>query len=254
MAREGKTSKWGWLSKLFAWRSNKNGGRVVAEKYMEQAWNAPHYKKSANGLGKNSVLKVAAICGSLSTTANNLGLINAATEIAKESISGMEIELLDLSGIPLLNPDLITDDVYPDAVVTFRKKLQEADCVLFATPEYVYSVSGVLKNALDWASLSPNVMGGKPAAVMTAAGDLGGARAQYHLRQMGVYLDLQFVNKPEVFVKAYSSPKKFDENGNLIDTDVKASVKELLLGLQSLATKLLSSRACGPRESFSMVV
>eukprot|EP00252_Welwitschia_mirabilis_P015648 TRINITY_DN3459_c0_g1_i1.p1 TRINITY_DN3459_c0_g1~~TRINITY_DN3459_c0_g1_i1.p1 ORF type:complete len:104 (-),score=25.69 TRINITY_DN3459_c0_g1_i1:23-334(-) len=100
--------------------------------------------------------------------------------------------------------------------------------------------AAVLKNAIDWASRSPNVMAGKPAAIMSAAGQLGGARAQYHLRQIGVYLDLHFVNKPELFVNGYSTPKPFDDDGNLVDEDIRARVKKLLLALQELATKLLS--------------
>ncbi|KAH9295835.1 hypothetical protein KI387_039423, partial [Taxus chinensis] len=209
MARGSKNPKWGWLSKLLGWKNDKNGGRVVAEKCVEEA---------LKSLGNSSVLKVAAICGSLSATSKNMGLVKAAIEIVEKSITGMEIELLDLSEVPLFNTDLIKD-VHPEAVLTFRKKVYEADCLLFSTPEYVYSVPALLKNALEWASLSPSVMKGKAAAVMSAGGELGGARAQYQLRQMGVYHDLYFVNKPEVFVKAYSSPKKFDENGNLIDTD-----------------------------------
>jgi chromate reductase len=77
-----------------------------------------------------------------------------------------------------------------------------ADAVLFAAPEYNYSVSGALKNAVDWASRSPNAWDGKPCAVMGAGGGQGASRAQYHLRQIGVYLNLHFVNKPEVQIQA----------------------------------------------------
>ena len=74
--------------------------------------------------------------------------------------------------------------------------------MLFAAPEYNYSVSGALKNALDWCSRTPNAWEGKPAAVMGAGGGLGASRAQYHLRQIGVYLNLLFLNKPEVQIQA----------------------------------------------------
>ncbi|TQD73475.1 hypothetical protein C1H46_040995 [Malus baccata] len=80
------------------------------------------------------------------------------------------------------------------------------------------TMSGPLKNAIDWASRPPNVWADKAAAVVSASGDFGGGRAQYHLRQVGVSLDLHFINKPEFFVnKLQHNPPKFDRDGNLID-------------------------------------
>ena len=83
-------------------------------------------------------------------------------------------------------------------------------------------------------------MAGKPAAIMSVAGFLGGARAQYHLRQIGVYLDLHFINKPEVFVNGNQLPQNFDEGGNLVDKAIRERVKRLLLALQEFAIKLLN--------------
>jgi len=98
--------------------------------------------------------------------------------------------------------------------------------------------SAPLKNALDWASRPPNAWGDKPAAILSAAGGAGGARAQYHLRQIGVYLDLHFINKPEFFLNAFQPPAKFDSEGNLIDEAVKEKIRTVLLALQAFTLRL----------------
>ncbi|GKU98295.1 hypothetical protein SLEP1_g11315 [Rubroshorea leprosula] len=184
------------------------------------------------------VIKVAAICGSLRKGSFNRGLIRSAIQISKESINGMQIEYVDISPLPMLNTDLEVDGKYPAAVEAFRQKILEADAFLFASPEYNYSVTGPLKNAIDWASRSPNVWADKAAAIVSAAGSLGGARAQYHLRQIGVYLDLHFINKPEFFLNAFESPAKFDTDGNLIDSASRDRLKALLLALQAFTLRL----------------
>lgn len=95
-----------------------------------------------------------------------------------------------------------------------------------------------LKNAIDWGSRDPNVWGDKAAAIVSAGGGFGGGRSQYHLRQIGVYLDLHFINKPELFLNAFETPPKFDSDGNLIDEQAKESLKELLLSLQAFTLRL----------------
>ncbi|KAH7667025.1 NAD(P)H dehydrogenase (quinone) protein [Dioscorea alata] len=98
--------------------------------------------------------------------------------------------------------------------------------------------AGPLKNAIDWASRPPNVWQDKPAAIMSAGGAFGGGRSQYHLRQVGVFLDLHFINKPELFVQAFQPPQKFDSEGNLIDPETKERVKNLLLSLYAFTLRL----------------
>jgi len=95
-----------------------------------------------------------------------------------------------------------------------------------------------LKNAIDWASRAPNVWADKTAAIVSASGSLGGARGQYHLRQIGVYLDLHFINKPEFFLNAFESPAKFDSDGNLIDSATKERLKVVILALQAFALRM----------------
>ncbi|XWS08284.1 hypothetical protein CRYUN_Cryun41cG0066600 [Craigia yunnanensis] len=201
------------------------------------------------------MIKVAALCGSLRKGSYNRGLLRTALEISKESINGIQMEYIDISPLPMLNTDLEVDGKYPPVVEAFRQKILEADSVLFASPEYNYSITGPLKNAIDWASRPPNVWADKAAAIVSAGGNFGGGRSQYHLRQIGVYLDLHFINKPEFFLNAFEPPAKFDSDGNLIDPASKQRIKEVLLALQAFTLRLqgcnsnLSTISEFPRQS-----
>ncbi|RWR73260.1 NADPH:quinone oxidoreductase [Cinnamomum micranthum f. kanehirae] len=98
---------------------------------------------------------------------------------------------------------------------------------------------GPLKNAIDWASRPPNVWADKPAAIVSTGGDFGGGRLQYHLRQIGVYLDLYFINKPELCILEFSPPPKFNSDGNLIDPESEERLNQLLLSLREYTLGLL---------------
>ncbi|GJM91863.1 hypothetical protein PR202_ga08281 [Eleusine coracana subsp. coracana] len=188
------------------------------------------------------ILRVAAVCGSIRKASFNRGLLRAAAEVCEESIPGLRIDHLDISDLPLMNPDLeiVTDGVksFPPVVEAFRDKVRQADCILFAAPEYNYSIASPLKNALDWASRGKNCWADKPAAIVSAGGGFGGGRSQYHLRQVGVFLDLHFINKPELFVPAFQPPPKFDSDGNLIDAGIREELKHVLLSLQAFTLRL----------------
>ncbi|KAK9682192.1 hypothetical protein RND81_10G056900 [Saponaria officinalis] len=186
------------------------------------------------------VINVAAICGSLRKSSYNRGLLRAAKQICSDSkeLEAMKIEYIEVSSLPMINTDLEVDSKYPPVVEAFRQKILEADSILFASPEYNYSVATPLKNAIDWASRPPNVWADKPAAIVSAGGGFGGGRAQYHLRQIGVFLDLHFINKPEFFLNAFQPPTKFDSEGNLIDDDAKLKLKQVLLALQTFTLRL----------------
>ncbi|TVU36818.1 hypothetical protein EJB05_18767 [Eragrostis curvula] len=186
------------------------------------------------------ILRVAAVCGSLRKASFNRGLLRAAAEVCEDSIPGMRVEHLDISDLPLLNTDLETDGGagFPAPVEAFRGKVRQADCILFAAPEYNYSIASPLKNALDWASRGKNCWADKPAAIVSAGGGFGGGRSQYHLRQVGVFLDLHFINKPELFVQAFQQPPKFDSDGNLIDAEIRERLKQVLLSLQAFTLRL----------------
>ena len=176
--------------------------------------------------------KVLGICGSLRRLSTNMGLLRYARAHAP---AGMEIEIADLSGVPFYNAD-ITEK--PEAVRILLSRMQQADALLFACPEYNYSIAPALKNALDWASREPDnyLLAGKPAAIMGAGGGMGTSRAQYHLRQVGVFLDLHFVNKPEVFCNAKSD--SFDSSGDLVDPRLRELVSRQLDALRILVEKL----------------
>lgn len=186
------------------------------------------------------ILRVAAICGSLRKASYNRGLLRAAAEVCEESIPGLRVEHVDISDLPLLNIDLETDGGagFPPAVEAFRDKVRQADCFLFGSPEHNYSIASPLKNALDWASRGKNCWADKPAAIVSAGGGFGGGRSQYHLRQVGVFLDLHFINKPELFVQAFQQPPKFDSDGNLIDAEIRERIKQVLLSLQAFTLRL----------------
>ena len=172
--------------------------------------------------------------GSLRKDSYNKALLRAAAELVPK---GAKLEIFDIEGIPLYNQDLEYE--MPAKVKEFKAKIRSADAILVATPEYNYSIPGVLKNAIDWASrpLGDNSFEGKAVAIMSASiGMLGGVRAQYHLRQVFVSLNMYPINKPEVIVPF--AKEKFDENGRLKDDETRTKIRELLENLVTWAKKL----------------
>jgi chromate reductase, NAD(P)H dehydrogenase (quinone) len=138
---------------------------------------------------------------------------------------------------PVFNQD---EEKSPPAIVTeFKKRIRAADAILIATPEYNYSVPGVLKNAIDWASrpYGDSAWNEKPVAVISASGGvLGGARAQYHLRQSFIFLNMHPLNLPEVMIA--KAQEKFDANGNLTDEASKKLIQQLLQNLVAWTRRL----------------
>ena len=120
----------------------------------------------------------------------------------------------------------------PAAVDKLLAQMATADALVLACPEYNYSIAPALKNALDWASREPNnaLLAGKPAAILGAGGGMGTSRAQYHLRQVCVFLDLHPLNKPEVFANAFAGA--FDADGNLTDAKL---IQQVAAQMQALA-------------------
>jgi chromate reductase, NAD(P)H dehydrogenase (quinone) len=176
--------------------------------------------------------KVLGICGSLRRKSTNMNLLRYARGHAP---AGMVIEIADLSAVPFYNADISEK---PAAVQTLLAQIGQADALLFACPEYNYSLAPALKNALDWASREPDnhLMAGKPAAVMGAGGGMGTSRAQYHLRQVCVFLDLKLLNKPEVFCNAFSA--SFDQEGRLVDERIQELISALLSALQAWMNRI----------------
>jgi chromate reductase len=179
-------------------------------------------------------VKILGFVGSLRKGSYNKALMRAAVELAPEDAA---IEVFDLEGIPPFNQDFERQPL--PAVKSFKAKIIDADAILIASPEYNYSVSGVLKNAIDWASRphGDNAFEGKPVAIMSASiGHLGGARAQYHLRQSFVYLGMHPLNRPEVMMPF--AKDNVDADGNVTNENTRQLIRELLEALVQWTRKL----------------
>ena len=186
----------------------------------------------------NDPIVILGIAGSLRKESYNRSLLRAAQELSPE---GARIETFEIDGMPPFNQDEETDP-HP-RVVELKQRVRAADAILFVTPEYNYSIPGVLKNAIDCASrpYGDSAWSGKPVAVMGASiGAIGTARAQYHLRQTFVFLNMFPVNQPEVMVG--NAQKRFDQEGKLTDDTTKQLVQQLLAELVNW-TKRLSNDA-----------
>jgi chromate reductase len=179
-------------------------------------------------------IKILGIYGSLRKGAFSKLAMYAAKDLVPD---GAEMSVFeDLGKIPPFNQD--DEQNPPEPVRQLKEKIKEADAILISTPEYNYSVPGVLKNAIDWASrpYGDNSWEGKPVAIMsTSPGMFGGVRAQYHLRQSFVFLNMRAVNRPEVMIT--NAHEKFDEEGKLTDDTTKEKIIGLFGSLISLAVE-----------------
>jgi chromate reductase, NAD(P)H dehydrogenase (quinone) len=172
-------------------------------------------------------ISVLGICGSLRKGSFNMAALNTAIELKP---AGMQVTVADISQIPLYNEDVYAQG-FPPPVETLRQQIKAADALLFACPEYNYSMTGVLKNAIDWASRPPDQpFAGKPCAILGAAAGLAGsARAQSDLRRSMVFLDLHPLSQPEVLI--FQAHTKFDANGKLTDDVARGLIGRLMTAL-----------------------
>ena len=179
-------------------------------------------------------LHILAFSGSLRKASLNTALLREAAALLPD---GVTLEIFDLSPIPLYNGDVEAAGV-PEAVRQFKAKIAEADALLVACPEYNYSVTGVLKNALDWASrpAKDSPLHGKPLAMLGAGGQSGTMRAQFHLRQMLVHSNVLVLNKPEVYIQR--AFEKFDAEGRLKDEALREQVRHLVAALVAWTRRL----------------
>lgn len=179
-------------------------------------------------------ISILGIAGSLRQGSYNRAILRAAQELTPPEA---ELTIFDLEGLPLFNQDL--EQQPTEKVKEYKAALRAADAVLIATPEYNYSIPGVLKNALDVASrpYGDNALDGKPAAIMGASpGLLGTARSQYHLRQSCVFLNLHLLNRPEVMVAR--AHEKVDAEGKVTDATSREKIAELVQALIDWTRKL----------------
>lgn len=177
-------------------------------------------------------LRFLGISGSLRRQSCNSGLLRT---VAKSLPQGVDFEVADLSDVPFYNADLAAR---PAGVARVLAQIGAADALVLACPEYNYSIAPALKNILDWASREPDnaLLAGKPVAFMGAGGGMGTSRAQYHLRQVCVFLDLHPLNKPEVFSNAFAGG--FDADGNLVDEKIAGLIRQQMEALAAWTRRL----------------
>ncbi len=179
-------------------------------------------------------VNILGFAGSLRRGSYNRALLRAALELVPK---GGTLEIFDLEGLPVFNQDL--EDQPPQKVKEFKAKIRAADAILIATPEANYTLPGALTNAMNWASrpYGDNAFDGKPVAIMGATiGTLGTARAQYHLRQSFVFLNMIPVNQPEVMVPL--AQERIDKDGKVTDQKTREKIGELLESLVAWTKRL----------------
>ncbi|MBS1842057.1 MAG: NAD(P)H-dependent oxidoreductase [Acidobacteria bacterium] len=179
-------------------------------------------------------IRILGIAGSLRKASYNRAALRAATQLVPEDAT---IEVFELDDIPGFNQD--EESKPPAKIVELKKRIREADAILMVTPEYNYSIPGVLKNAIDWAArpYGDSAWSGKPSAIMGASvGVIGTARAQYHLRQIFVFLNMFPLNQPEVMIG--NASQRFDSAGNLTDETTMDLIRQLLRNLVDWTRRL----------------
>jgi chromate reductase len=176
-------------------------------------------------------LKILGIAGSIRKASYNRLALRAAQSLCPD---GAAIDIFEIGDIPPFNQD---DENSPPVKITqLKSKIRSAAAVLLVTPEYNYSIPGLLKNAIDWASrpYGDSAWRGKPVAIMGASvGVFGTVHAKYHLRQVFAFLDMDPVNQPEVMIG--NADNSFDANGNLLDDKTRDLIKQLLANLVAKA-------------------
>ena len=181
-----------------------------------------------------TAFSILGISGSLRKASYNTAALHAAQELAPE---GVTIEIADISAIPIYNDDVRAAGI-PASVLARGADIARADAVLIATPEYNFSIPGVLKNAIDWISRLPDQpFKNKPVAILGASpGPVGTARAQYDLRKVFVFLDAHVLNKPEIMIS--NAGTRFDAEGKLTDETSRKFLASQIEALRAWAARL----------------
>jgi len=184
---------------------------------------------------KLPVVKVLGICGSLRKQSTNLSALKYMASQAPKL--GVEFDIAELGNVPFFNPDEEEDK--NEATLKLLEQMKAADAFVFSTPEYNYSFTPALKNALDWGSRLPGNAGfkGKAASMISAGGGLRGSRSQYQLRQVAVFLDLFVLNKPEVMLSSFDGTFE-KETAELVSDHAQEQLVQQLEALKELSLKL----------------
>jgi chromate reductase len=185
-------------------------------------------------MAQPSKLAILGISGSGRKRSFNTALLEVAKQLLPPDAT---LEVADISRLPLYNQDLEHD--MPDVVKELKRKIRSADAILIATPEHNYSITAVLKNAIEWGNRPPRdtSWSGKPAAVISASTSFrGGVRAQLHLRQIMIDLDMFPINRPLLMVA--NAKDKFNENLHLTDEESLQTLRGVLSSLVEWTHKL----------------
>ena len=187
-----------------------------------------------DSMEKSSKVAILGISGSGRKRSFNSALLGAARQLLPEKAT---LDVVDISGLPLYNQDLEHD--MPEVVKEFKKKIRGADAILIATPEHNYSITAVLKNAIEWGNrpLRDTSWSGKPAAIISASTSLrGGVRAQLHLRQIMIDLNMYPINRPLLLIA--NAKDKFNEELQLTDGEILQTLRDVLSSLVEWTRKL----------------
>lgn len=185
----------------------------------------------------STALNILGFAGSLRKGSYNRGALRAAKELVPAEA---ELSIAEIDDVPLYNFDLETS-AFPESVTTLKNRITASDAVLIVTPEYMYSVPGVLKNALDWISRPSRqpFLVDKPVGIMGASpGVIGTARAQLHLRQILLHERAAVMPHPQVLIADARS--KFDTQGTLTDQESRERIKAFMEALVRWAQKFSS--------------
>ena len=192
------------------------------------------FTEKSDTMEKLSKVAILGISGSGRKRSYNSALLEAAKQLLPPDAT---LEVVDVSRLPLYNQDLEHD--VPEVVKEFKKKIRGADAILFATPEHNYSITAVLKNAIEWGNRPPRdaSWSGKPVAIISASTSLrGGARAQLHLRQIMIDLNMYPINRPQLMVA--NAREKFSEDLQLTDEESRQTLRDVLSSLVKWTLKL----------------
>src|SRR5437016_1462305 len=190
--------------------------------------------EKSDTMEKLTKVAILGISGSGRKGSFNSALLEAAKQLLPPDAT---LEVVDVSRLPLYNQDL--EHEMPEEVGDLKKRIRGADAILFATPEHNYSVTAVLKNAIEWGNRPPRdaSWSGKPAAIISASTSLrGGVRAQLHLRQIMIDLNMYPINRPLLMVA--NAKDKFDENLNLTHEETRQTLRDVLSSLVEWTRKV----------------
>jgi chromate reductase len=174
-----------------------------------------------------ATFKVLGFCGSLRQKSYNMIALKTAGELMP---AGMKLEITSFADLPIYNFD-VQEKGFPAGATRLREEVLASDALLFASPEYNWSVGAPLKNVIDWLSrYQPQPFLNKPAALFSATtGPLGGSRGQYHLRSILVQLGVHWLVKPEIFIG--NSASKFTD-GKLTDETTRKFLTDQMIAFE----------------------